>query len=273
MKILVFFLSLLTYTTGFCQEEQAKEPQKKSVHSIGISLGVNDFHSRDEYLSPYIFSKTLFSSALSYKFKTNRTIHQLDATYSTGHPNSSVQPRKVTENIGSLSYSISRIIAVKHIARNPMELSLGAGVSTFLLFTNFNAIDQRYNYVWNEQSWYCSNALNLYFGGEYQIHNHNSILFQFSLPVFSLISRPENGHIYSTENQKVIDHFLNVESQGKPEWLWENASLACDLGFKQQLGNHCKLKLNYLLNYITSDRPLQLQMYMNRFLVGFEFLF
>lgn len=272
MKILLFFLCLFFSVSAFCREEEQPQVQQKLVHSLGISLGVNDFHFCDKYLSPYAFSNTMFSSEISYQFNAKRYLHSIDLSYSFGHPNSGIQPRNVSENIGSISYAISRVINVKHIAGHPLELSLGAGVSTFIVSTNFNAIDERYNYVWNERSWYCSNSLNLHFGGEYQIHNNRSFSMHFTLPMFRLVSRPENGHIYNNENTKVTDNFFNIVVQGKPEWFWNNTALTYELGYKQPLGKCSNLKLNYLFNYVTSDRPLHLQMYMNRFMVGFEFL-
>lgn len=272
MKISIFILCLFMYSAAFCQENQPNV-QQKSVHSLGISLGVDDFHFREEYLSPHIFSKSLFSTQLSYQIRTKLYLHNIEVDFSTGHPNSDIQPRNVTENIGSVSYAISRVIDVEHIAGKPLELSVGAGVSTFIVSTDFVAEDKRYSYEWNEQSWYCSNSLNLHLDGKYQLSSKKSFSIQFTLPLFSLVSRPENGHGFNTENAKVIDHFLNVEVQGKPEFFWDNAALACELGYKQQLGNRCHLKLNYLFNYASSNRPAHLQMYMNRFMAGFDFSF
>ncbi len=274
MKKSVLFLCVLFPLSAFCQNGQSAEPQQKEpVHSLGFSIGVNDFHFRDEYLSPHIFSKAMFSSRLSYQLQAKQYLHSIDLSYSCGHPNSAIQPRNVSENIGSISYAISRIIDVEHIAGNPLKLSVGAGVSTFVVSTDFDAEDKRYSYVWNEQSWYCSNSLNLHLNGDYQLSNKTSLCMQFTLPVFLLVSRPEIGHNWNAENMKVIDNFLNVEVQGKPEFFWDNVVLAGELVYKQQLGDHYNLRLNYAFNYIASDRPLSLQMYMNRFLMGFEFLF
>jgi hypothetical protein len=239
---------------------------------LGISLGVDDFHFRDEYLSPHIFSKSLFSTQLSYQIRAKRYLHNIEVDFSTGHPNSDIQPRNVTENIGSIAYAVSRVIDVEQIAGKPLELSVGAGVSTFIVSTDFVAEDKRYSYEWNEQSWYCSNSLGIHTGGNYQVSDKTWFSMQFVLPFLSLVSRPENGHSFNAENAKVIDHFLNVEAQGKPEFFWDNAALSCELGYKQKLGNRCHLKLNYLFNYATSNRPAHLQMFMNRFMAGFELL-
>jgi hypothetical protein len=271
MKPILLLLSLLLNFPSFCQEEQPAE--QKPVHSLGIGIGANDFHFRDEYLSPHIFSKTMFSSRFSFQYQAKLYLHSIDLSYSYGHPNSAVQPRNVKENIGSVAYAISRVIDVEHIAGKPLKLSLGAGISTFIVSTDFVAEDKRYSYEWNEQSWYCSNSVNLHLKSEYQFSKKTCFFMQFTLPVFLLVSRPETGHTFNTENEKVIDHFLNVEVQGKPELFWKNVAFGWEFVYNQQLGSRCNLKLNYLFNYVTTNRPAYLQMYMNHFMVGIEFLF
>lgn len=270
MKTSICFICLFLSLSGFCREKQQR---KESVPSVRFSLGVNDFHFRDDYLSPHTFSKAMFISGLSYQLRTQHYLHSVDLTYSYGHPNSKIQPRDVTANMGSLAYSVLREIASKQIAGNPLDLMVGAGVSAFISNTTFIAADKHYSYEFFDQSWYCSKSFNLLFRSEYQLSKQNGVSLQFTLPVFSFVSRPENGHSFNPDNAKVISNFLNSEDQGKPEFLWDNVALVVDLGFKQQLGNRCNLTIDYVFNYATSDRPLPLQMYMNRFLVGFEFLF
>lgn len=274
MKTSLIFLCFFLYFPSFSQEvHQSPSQQIKPVHSLGFGIGINDFHFRDQYLSPYIFSKSMFSSRLTYQSQAGHFLHNIDISYSYGHPKSELQPRDVTEHIGFISYSLSRVFDVGQIAGNPLMLSLGAGFSTFVESTHFTATDKQYSYQWNEQSWYCSNSFDLHFQGKYQLARNNSFILKLALPAFSLVSRPENGHYFNARNMKVIDHFLNVELQGKPEFLWDNVSLLGELGFKQGLSKHCNLNLSYLFNYASSDRPMSLQMYMNHFLVGFDFLF
>jgi hypothetical protein len=71
----------------------------------------------------------------------------------------------------------------------------------------------------------------------------------------------------------VIIKFSSVLTQGRPDFIWNDLVIAYLLGFMQNLSNRCNLRVNYLFNYVTSDRPMMLQMYMNRFLVGFDFLY
>jgi len=270
MKTRLVVVLLFCITRVFSQDGPLK---KEFIQSLGISSGVNDFHLRDQYLSPYIFTKTLFSSQVSYHLKTGRYHHKIDFSYSSGHPNSSIQPRDVTQKIGTFSYSLLRVLGEKHVAGKPMQLSLGAGASTLIANTNFIATDTQNSYQYFDQSWYCSNSINLLLGSEYLLSEKNSFSLEFTLPFLLIVSRPENGHGFNPKNAKVINKFSSVLTQGRPEFIWNNFVIAYLLGFRQKLSNRCNLRVNYLFNYVTSDRPIPLEMYMNRFLVGFEFLF
>jgi hypothetical protein len=236
-------------------------------------MGVNSFHSLDEYLSPHTFSKNMFSTLLAYNRQGKLVQHSVEAGFSTGHPNSPVQPRNVTENMLSVSYRLLRLVAEKPLAGKTLRMSAGAGLSSFLANTDFIATDSQHNYEWSEQSWYCSNSLDFCAEGKYTLSQKSTISAQLMLPVFLLVSRPESGHLYSQKNREVINNFINAEFQGRPEFFWENPVFSCNLGFVQQIGSRTNLKLNYLFNYVSSNRPEALRLYTNRFLVGFEFLF
>lgn len=46
-----------------------------SENSIGLAIGIYDVHLRDQYLSPYIFGGTIFSSQVSYNYKISQSRH------------------------------------------------------------------------------------------------------------------------------------------------------------------------------------------------------
>lgn len=274
MKAVLLSLCLFLWISANSQDISPLPGQNtQSRRSVGLAAGVCDFHLLDQYLSPYIFSGSMFSSRLSFQLQARRILHRVDLSYSYGHPDSEIQPRDVTENIGYLSYSLSEAIDEAHIAGNPLILSFGAGVSFFISNTNFIGADKKYSYKWEEQSWYCSNSLDLHFNGEYQTSGKNSFFLQLTLPAWSLISRPENGHIYNAENRRVIFHFLNAELQGKPAFFWEQMAIKSEIGFRQLITSNCRLNLNYQFLYASSDRPMDLKMYMNQWMLGFDFLF
>jgi hypothetical protein len=270
---LVLCLVLLFNSPVFGQSEQAcEQPQQESVHSLGFGIGINEFHARDEYLSPYIFSGTMFTSMLSYQLKTEHFRHAIVATYSTGHPNSDIQPREVTERIGSLSYSLARTLDVEYVAGNPLEVSLGTGISSFASHTTFDAIDVTSNYAYLDRSWYWSHSLNLLFRGEYQFAGHSGLSLQVTMPVFRLVSRPANGHEFNEKNAEVIDDFLKAAGKGTSEFFWDNLVLMCEVGYTQRISDHLGFRAGFQFDYTSSDRPLPLGMYMNRLLIGLDWV-
>jgi len=274
MKTPLFFLFLALSFSLFCQNEQLLEKkQQKTTHLVGISMGVNDFHLRDEYLSPHIFSKPMFSSGLTYQVQSKKLLQEVDLSYSFGHPDSNIQIRDVTEKTGFVSYSILHTFFEKKISGNPVQLSLGTGISSFIAHTNFIGRDEKYKYDWDEQSWYTSNSINLLFRSEHMLISGKSFFLQVTMPFFSLISRPENGHVWNDDNLKVINSILQVESQGKPEFFFKNPVFFSQIGYKQPIGKNFDLRFNYQFNYISSNRPLPLKMYMNQFMTQLDFLF
>jgi hypothetical protein len=55
------------------------------VSSIGAAVGINNIHIKDEYLSPYIFGGSVFSSEISYMIDLNKSRHEFDIHFSTGN--------------------------------------------------------------------------------------------------------------------------------------------------------------------------------------------
>jgi len=139
--------------------------------------------------------------------------------------------------------------------------------------TDFIATDKKNSYQWEEQSWYCSNSLNLIIRSEYHLSSMGSFFMRVTLPLFSLTARPGNGHTFNEDNIKVIDSSFKVEGQGKPEFFWNNLIIILHAGYSHNVNNHFILRLNYAFNCIKSDRPLPVRMYMNQFNTGIEFLF
>jgi hypothetical protein len=273
MKTVLFFLCLLNLTPAFCQDENPVVQQKEHKNLIGVSIGINDFHMLDEYLSPHTLSKAMFCSQMSWQFKTKKTTQSFDLQHSFGHPGSGNQSNNVIEKMGSISYSIIHVLKTVNIGGKAVDFSSGAGISSFIANTNFITIDKKNSYQWEEQSWYCSNSINLILNSEYHLASKGSFFVQVTMPMFSMTARPANGHTFNEDNNEVINSFLKVEGQGKPEFFWNNLVVLCQAGYSQHLNNHCIFRLNYVFDYVSSDRPLPLKMYMNQFSTGIDFLF
>ena len=171
VSLLTLFLMALTSGIVFCQSEQssASHPEN-SKHSIGASIGINDFHLKDEYISPYVFRELMFSSRLAYQLKLNQSRHSVDAFFSIGSIDSDIQPRNVTQYVGYLSYSFVRALHNSEIAGRPFELSLGTGISTFITANEFDVKDG-----YEDGSWYWAHSLNLHLRCDYQLATRRNL--------------------------------------------------------------------------------------------------
>ncbi|MDD5363489.1 MAG: hypothetical protein PHN88_15310 [Ignavibacteria bacterium] len=273
MKTILIILFCLSGSSAFCQSIKTPVQKTGNAHSLGLSLGLNNYHSRDEYLSPVIFSGNMFYSGLHYQLNTGRYMHNAEASYSFGNPDSDVQPRDVKEKIGYFSYSFVRLIGSEQLAGNPLEIRIGGGVSSFAAHTDFDAVDKTYNYTFYDRSWYWSHSVNLLFGSEYKLSGQNNISVQISLPVFSLVSRPREGHHFDRDNLIVYDNFLKAAARCSPEYLWDNFVIHFEAAYKQKLDENISVSLNYRFNYSSIDRPYNMRSYMNQFFAGIDYTF
>ena len=96
----VFVLCLLGSPACSCQEEGGN---RESESTLGGGIGVNDFHDKDRYLSPYIFRGLMASARISYEVNLPGARHILEAWFSSGHTDSDLQPRDVTQYTGRLA--------------------------------------------------------------------------------------------------------------------------------------------------------------------------
>jgi hypothetical protein len=263
----------LTPGIVLCQSAQSSASQpENSKHSIGASIGINDFHLKDEYLSPYVFRGRMFSSGLAYQLKLNQSRHGIDAFFSIGSIDSDLQPRDVTQYVAYLSYSFVRALHNSEIAGRPLEFSLGTGISTFMIANEFVLKD-----VYVDHSWYWAHSLNLHLRCDYQLATRKSLALQLMTPAFRLVSRPVHGHymVKGNEFEGKLDFLKNAPTQVESEFLWENLVLFSEIEFRQRLGNRFNLRFTYWFGYASSDKPINISMgmYMNHFLIGVDWLF
>ncbi len=95
-------LLLSICSQSFCQDQTSQEP-RGFVNSFTAGVGTADFHQRDKYLSPEIFSGELLASRISYQVKTETNRHEIDAFFGTGTINSDIQPRETKQYVAFLS--------------------------------------------------------------------------------------------------------------------------------------------------------------------------
>ena len=266
--ISIILASLLASGLLFGQSDQTVVTTEKSRHSFGVSLGINDFHIKDEYLSPFVFSGLTFASRASYQLQLVKNRHALDILLSTGKIDSDLQPRNVTQYIGYLSYSFTREVDQWQFAAHPLLLSLGGGLSAFASNTDFIAEDKIWNYKFTDESWYWYHAVNIHARFGFQFSEHRNLSIQLTSPFARLVTRPKNGHYFNSENAEVTYSFWNAATNGNLEFLWDDLVLINEIEYRQGLGNRLDVRVTYWFGYASSDTPLSLGMYMNHFLAG-----
>ncbi|RPH30295.1 hypothetical protein EHM92_09445, partial [bacterium] len=121
-----------------CGQEQDDTLSLLTRHALTVSAGLDDFHIKDEYLSPIIFGGNTFASEASFSGESGDQIYAIDLRFSTGSLNSEAQPRNVTQYTGYLSFSLAWKLGTSSVAGSPLDIWLGGGLSSFVANTDFN---------------------------------------------------------------------------------------------------------------------------------------
>ncbi len=261
--------------SAFCQTK-APLTGSRAVSSLALSVGVNDFNQRDRYLSPYTFSGTLFASSLSYRVRNGKDLQKIETSVSLGGLSSNVQLRDVYQDAGVVSYSYVHSLARWDVMNSPLDILLGGGISSLVMNTDFNSVDNVYGTTVYDQSWYWHHSLNLVILAEYRPAGRGSFALQFTAPVVGLVSRPKNGHWLNADNYEVIRNFGNAAVQGLLEPFWNAPVAFMTVEYTHSLTEHLNLRGSYSFAYVGSDRPadiLSMGMYMNDIVAGAEWVF
>lgn len=268
-------LAILAYM-DLALSQGVPPPQSRSESSendLALRIGISDFHVRDQYLSPFSYRGRLFSSRIFYQLKLERTRHEVDFGFSTGHIESDALSREATQYVGHVSYSFVSSLHSWDVGDRQLELLIGPGLSTFFVTTDILTPESITWYGPTDKSWYWSHALDLHLMGELRLADRKNVLVKLGTPLFRLVSRPDFSHNFSTRNIEVRDNFLNAAKGGRSEFFWSNFVLLCEVEYRQRLNDHFDIHGTYSFGYSSSDWPLSMGMYMNSFLAGIVWLF
>jgi hypothetical protein len=238
-----------------------------AVHLLGISAGVGDYHSRDEYLSPYTFRCLMFAAGVRYEIIGEDLRHEFNATFDLGHPESDRQVRNVKQIFASLSYDLLPRVTSWEIAGHPCELVLGPGIQSFLSNTEFDASNTPEG-MFDDQSWYWSHSLNVTTAAVYRWETRTSLQLRLTMPMVRFISRPDNGHYLSDRNWDIILDFAKSVEPNRWEFFWEQLVLGTEIEFRHGLGQRLELRASYRFTFVSSREPLEMAMYMNTLSLG-----
>ena len=242
---------------------------------IGADVGIVDFHQRDKYLSPDIFSGGMFTSRVSFFWSGEESRHAIEAVFSTGGMGPDVLHQDVKQYIGFLSYTYLRVLGRWEVNGSPLVFSAGGGLASYVTDTDVREIDPSQNVTTFEQSWYWSHALHVDLLGEYALSTRDDITVHLSTPLVALVTRPHNGHWLNSSNLDVSKNFLNAATNGRLEYLWDAFVLQAEVGFSHRMSDNVELTGTYLFGYVSSNQPdpmLSLGTYANHFLLGIHWV-
>lgn len=266
--LLCWSVAALFLRSGGAYGQEQKEPSPGIRHTLAVSAGMNDFHIKDEYLSPIIFAGRTFASEASFGGESGCHAYAIDVRFGLGSLSSGTQPRDVTQYIGDVSFWMTWKLGAWRAAGSPLEFWLGGGLSSFVMNTDFNTIGQMPADIHYDQSWYWSHALVVHLSSAYRLSERRRLSVEVTVPLYRIVSRPGNGHHFNSRNQEVSQNFLNAALHGKGELLWEDFALQGKAAYVEPLSEQLDLLCTYRFTYASADSPFAMAMYANQFLLG-----
>ncbi len=274
LLFIVFIITISSSGNTFGQEfANTISAKKNKKNFLSASVGINDFHLRDEYLSPYSYNGSLFSSAIKYKLKFTKSEHIVNIGFSTGDIDSDSRSLNASQYFGAASYSFYYSLNRFEIHKQQMEIFIGTGLSTSFIKTDIVTPESITWYGSNDITWYWSYDINFHLKSDYGFSSRDNVSVQLSMPLVSWVSRPDYGHNFSKRNIEVSNDFLNAASGAKQQFLWDNFTLLIGFEYTHLIYETLSLKGNYYFVYASDSAPLDMKMYMNSFLAGVQWQF
>ena len=234
---------------------------------LGVAVGTGDFHQRDDYVAPVTFHGAILSTSALFERRSGRTLVGVEGHFGLGHTNSSLLPRDVHQHVAQLSFAVLHELTSVQPPAHGLALFAGGGVSTFGGITDVVARDATTGYSYRDWSYYWSHSVDVAVRAELSA-SRRTLAVRVTAPVFRLVARPNNGKDFNGDNAWVSRSWPRALTRGRPEYAWDRPVLFAQTELRQSLGGRLQFRAAYDFTYASSDRPLPLGMYMNRFLVG-----
>ncbi len=246
---------------------------KSKLILIGGSIGINDFHIKDEYLSLLPYRGLMLSTRLSFEARLKSVKHEAEVYFNHGSPSPDNQAFDITQNIGLLAYSFMMKAGKANIADSPLTVYLGAGLSSFIMNSDLITNSKLGEGYYTDQNWYWFHSFNINAEGEYLISIDKTLIIKLQIPFFKIVTSPANGHWLGNQNKAVLNNFFNAAGGGKGEFFWKNSVPLSSMEYRQQLSSHFSFRGSYGFNYASSNTPFNMGMYMNNFSAGVDWIF
>ncbi len=266
LNICVSIVLLTGFTYG--------QPDKK--HQIGFQLGLGKYSSRDNLVSPLMYSGYRLPVQLYYVFNGSDSRHSVQISFSRGRVRSSVY-NSADELVAGFRYEYHRLISPL-TNRGAMYYFGGAWDNYFLerqyYFTSYIPDNPDYT---ETDTWELVSSLNLSFIVEYPLQRESRFIVQTVIPVIANVLRP-------TYSLLPPDNILMLKDPASPgpddvfragHIVTLNKYFLVDLslGYEIKTSSSVKLKWGYSLTYYRISHPIKTSTVINNFSMDVIFLF
>ena len=250
--------ALLLPGTAACQ---------RASTTVGLSLGVTDYHQRDVSLSSAAFRGAIASAEATFERRAGRTLLAFDGSYGEGHIGSDALPRDVRQHAGRFSLALLRAVRVSDLDGRGLTLLAGGGVSSLGSVTDVFARDAATGYAYWDWSYFWAHSLDL--AGRAQLSgSRRSLALHVTASATRLVSRPNNGKDYNAENARVSESWPRSILRGSPEYAWNHPVVFARGEYRQRLGPRLQLQATWAFTFASTTRRQPIGVYANRLLLG-----
>jgi hypothetical protein len=271
LKIAVLVSSFILLIQTLCAQSPDSLINNKDdlTNNIGISIGIIDFHMRDELGAPLTFGGIGIASDIQYMHKGKKDRHIIELTMNYDELGCTYDEYVVFNGTGSLRYNYLREVLKFGSDKNKYSFFVGGGLRSFINLSQYSE-----NYVPGlitttmAYTWYVAHTAEVSLLFDYNRSPSNEFAFQLFIPVIMLVSRPP----YSIDESS-SGTIMHANIMGTGSFFWENPSLQFKAAYEHKISHWCWLYANYSFQYSSFDNPRTFEMYMNNLLVGVDFLF
>jgi len=260
---ILFFMILCS--AAFAQNKE--QPKKNKItNSIGVSIGLSDFHVRDELASPLIYRHMGITGSGEYVLSGENYKHLFEASgYYDILKSSSEHYEAENGRIGG-RYNYLHKITELNLFKNRLTVFGGGGIYSFLNYSFYREFISEIGLI--TISYYMLHSAELSIWLDYSIGSSNQLSLKLNLPLISNASRPTYSTATPGTNQ--VGEFSLF---GTMAAFWETPAVQLKTAYSFKISKLVSISAQYVFHYLYYSVPRKIAMYMNDFRVGIYFLF
>ena len=260
----IFALFLLLTNFSLLQSQNPDSSKNVRINDFSASIGLSDFHIRDERASPLTFRGQGIMFNVSYGRTGENHKHLLDFLINTDMLNSDFGEYYSFGIRGYARYNYYYRVVNSNRRDNRFNIFIGGGLSTFLncsFFFEKSYPEQVSNNLAN--TWYFVHSIEISVLMDYKYKGKNIFELRLFQPLVSNISRPPYSIAWSTPNSTGLFNLI-----GNNSFFWEYSNIQLKLMYQRLINEWLNLSFDYYFQYSSYPQPRQLNFYSNYFLAG-----